>query len=295
MNNFFEHSSSHWVRYDQYELKEATDGTRYILPTRDAKPHVYDPLEHADTMVLDALNVGMLMMKRADDTEIQEAVMTFITNHGLLGLMTALPTTPTFMDCEAVYLLKNNYIKEEALSTEAYLKYFYPFDQPGIKKSGKESVWSITDDREMPALAMTFDNKPMAVRMCMQREYAERYDWLLAQFKDWAFIFYTSIFYYQDGATLDEDTKNVYREAMAAFDGIAPSYHIELREKPTIVWDFHSLLLGIQMMLSFAMTDEKDSLKVCRRCGKAFVGGKAGKEFCCARCKSRHTPERIEQ
>lgn len=43
---------------------------------------------------------------------------------------------------------------------------------------------------------------------------------------------------------------------MEAFDGIAPSYHIELLEKPTIYWAFHSLLLGIQMTFSFMLVDD---------------------------------------
>ena len=34
----------------------------------------------------------------------EKAVMEFVTRYGLLGLMTALPTTPSFMDYEAVYL-----------------------------------------------------------------------------------------------------------------------------------------------------------------------------------------------
>lgn len=48
---------------------------------------------------------------------------------------------------------------------------------------------------------------------------------------------------------------------MAAFGGIAPTYRIELHDRPTIVWGFHSLLLGVQMMFSFMLTDEKSSLK----------------------------------
>lgn len=56
--------------------------------------------------MLDALNVGMLMMGRKPETEVEKAVMEFITRYGLLGLMTALPTTPSFMDYEAVYLPK---------------------------------------------------------------------------------------------------------------------------------------------------------------------------------------------
>lgn len=288
MNSIFQHSSSHWVRYEEYELKEAEDGNLYVLPTSNAKPAVYDPLADADTLVLDALNVGMLLMKRTEDTDIQKAVMDFVTKYGLLGLMTALPTTPTFMDYEAVYLPKNKFIKEESLATEAYLKYFFPFDQPDIKKRGVESQWNITEDRTLMALAMTFSDKPTSVRICMQRAYAERYDWLLAQFKDWAFIFCTSIFYYQDNAKLDENTKGIYRQAMAALDGIAPSYHIELRDKPTIVWDFHSLLLGIQMMFSFALADEESTLKACRKCQRVFAASRLDEEFCNDQCKQQY-------
>ena len=61
--------------------------------------------------------------------------------------------------------------------------------------------------------------------------------------------------YYNDYDSIDEDARGLYRKAMAAFGGIAPSYHIELLDKPTIYWDFHSLLLGIQMMFSFMLVD----------------------------------------
>lgn len=73
-----------------------------------------------------------------------------------------------------------------------------------------------------------------------------------------------------------------------AFGGIAPTYHIELLERPTIVWDFHSLLLGVQMMFSFMLTDEKSSLKVCKYCGKAFVASRPNSVFCSGKCKNRY-------
>ena len=100
MKNLFEQSRSHWVRYDHYELKTAEDGKRYITPGKSAKPDVYNPLKEVPGIVLDALNVGMLMMGRKPEAEVEKAVMEFITRYGLLGLMTALPTTPSFMDYE---------------------------------------------------------------------------------------------------------------------------------------------------------------------------------------------------
>ena len=53
--------------------------------------------------------------------------MKFVKNFGLLGIMTAIPTTPSFMDYEAVYLAKNPFIKNESINTFSYLGYFFPF------------------------------------------------------------------------------------------------------------------------------------------------------------------------
>ena len=123
--------------------------------------------------------------------------------------------------------------------------------------------------------------------MSLQREYAESYDWLTTQFKDWAFTFVSSFLYYEDYDKIDETTRDLYRQGMAAFGGIAPTYHIALLDKPTIVWDFHSLLLGVQMMFSFALTDEKRPLRCCRHCQNAFMAGHPNAAFCSHRCKNQ--------
>ena len=198
MKNLFEQSRSHWVRYDHYEMKTAGDGKRYITPGKNAKPDVYNPLKEAPDIVLDALNVGMLLMGRKPEAEVEKAVLEFVTRYGLLGLMTALPTTPTFMEYEAVYLPKNHFIKEESMATDQYLSLFYPFDQLDVVKKGIESTWNVSSDRSMIALTMTFMDEPMAKNMSFQRAYAEPYDWVTQQFKDWAFTLTTSILYYND-------------------------------------------------------------------------------------------------
>ena len=173
------------------------------------------------------------------------------------------------------------------MTTEKYLSYFFPFDKIDFVKKGMESSWS-TDDVQMMALIMTMKNKPQAVMMSFQKEYAERYDWLVTLFKDWAFTFMSSFLYYQDFDMLDDMQKQLYRQGMVAFGGIAPTYHIELLEHPTIVWDFHSLLLGVQMMFSFMLTDEKSSLKVCKHCGNAFVASRPNSVFCSGKCKNQY-------
>ena len=227
-------------------------------------------------------------MNRSLEDEVEKAILAFVTHYGLLGLLTALPTTPSFMDYEAVYLPKNHFIKAESMETEDYLALFYPFDQLDVVKQGVESRWSVSGDNMMMALTMTFINEPMAKTMSFQREYAEAYDWVAQQFKDWAFTLTTSILYYNDYDLIDEDTRNLYRKGMAAFGGIAPSYHIELLDKPTIYWDFHSLLLGIQMMFSFLLVDGEKPLRLCKHCQKVFLSSRSNSAFCSPRCKNQY-------
>ncbi len=288
MSNLFQKTSSNWVRYDKYEWKEDKEDALYITPSPDAKMSLYNPLKDSEQMVLKAVNLGLMCMDKNNTQEqLQNAIMDFVTDYGLLGFMTALPTTPDFITYHAVYLPKNHFIKEESMTTEKYLSYFFPFDKIDFVKKGMESSWN-TDNVQMMALIMTMKNKPQAVIMSFQKEYAERYDWLVTLFKDWAFTFMSSFLYYQDFDMLDDMQKQLYRQGMTAFGGIAPTYHIELRERPTIVWDFHSLLLGVQMMFSFMLTDEKSSLKVCKHCGKAFVASRPNSVFCSSKCKNQY-------
>lgn len=286
--NLFKKTSSHWVRYDSYEWKKDDKGVLYITPAEKAKPELYNPLKDSDKMVLHAINTGVVCMnKDTNEQTKQDAVMEFVSSYGLLGFMTALPTTPEFITYEAVYFPKNHFIRQESMATEKYLSYFFPFDGLDFVKRGVESRWNVSDT-SMIALTMAMGSQPQAVTMSFQREYAEPYEWLLKEFTDWAFTFVSAFLYYQDKDMLDDMQKSLYQQGMSAFGGIAPTYHIELLEKPTIVWDFHSLLLAIQMMFSFMLTDEKSSLKVCKHCGKVFLASRPNTVFCSGQCKNQY-------
>lgn len=113
MKNLFERTSSNWVRYSEYEWRAAEDGTLYLTPTKTAQPSIYDPLAEYQKIVLDAINIGRMGMSKKPDAEIQKAIQQFAVKYGLFGLMTALPTTPNFMEYEAVYLPKNHFIKKK--------------------------------------------------------------------------------------------------------------------------------------------------------------------------------------
>ncbi|WP_168356623.1 hypothetical protein [Petralouisia muris] len=77
----------------------------------------------------------------------------------------------------------------------------------------------------MIALTMAMGSQPQAVTMSFQREYAEPYEWLLKEFSDWVFTFVSAFLYYQDKDMHDDMQKDLYRQGMAAFGGIAPFIH----------------------------------------------------------------------
>ena len=284
MRDLFLHTSAHWGRYSEYEWKTAPDGNCYLLPAEKAKPSVYDPMKDPNTLVIDAIEIGMMQFRREPEAKLKQAIRAFAGKYGLLGIMTALPTTAEFIAYDKVYLPKNPFLREESMETQDYLRLFFPFIQPDFRKKGVESVWQ-TDDKYEIAFAMTFQADPQAKAMSFMRNYGERYDWLCKLFKDWAFLVLTTKFYMEDRNREDPDVLALYRKGIAAFDGIAPTYHIELRDKPTLVWGFHSLLLDIRFLLSIMLTDDHTPLKLCKRCQKPFIASNPDEEYCSESCE----------
>ena len=288
MKQLFERVSSCWVRYDKYVIRTDAKGTKYVTAAEGARPDIFDPLEDAQTMVLEALNVGRLFFgDKAPESVREAALLQFVHHYGLLGFITALPTTPKFMLYEKVYLPKNHFIREEALETQAYLDYFYPFQKLNIRKHKTEFIWEVEGDTDAMALAMTFASDPDAMSMSFQKEYAEPLDWIITALKDMTFPFITSKYFYEHGDAFDADEKKLMAQGVAAFGGIAPTYRIALLDKPTIVWDFQSLLIGLQMMFSFMLAEDKTPLRMCDSCDTIFVAKRKTQRYCCDKCRRK--------
>ncbi len=84
--------------------------------------------------------------------------------------------------------------------------------------------------------------------------------------------------------------RSLYRQGISAFGGIAPTYRIALeKDSPVIVWDFHSLLVMVQMCFSFMFTDKDSDMHMCKHCKKAFMASRKENEneFCSPQCKNQ--------
>ena len=188
MNRLFEYANSIWVRYSDYVITENSDGIKYLQPAPDAMPQPYDPVEVFENIALDAVKVGQLCMSQeATEGEKHETIRGFALKYGLLGIMTAIPTTPRFLPYDNVFFPKNHFIREESMTVEKYLDEFFPFQKLNIRKKGSEYSWDIEGGKEVVLLGMLRDGRPDEIHMTFQREYAERLDWMEEQFKNWAF------------------------------------------------------------------------------------------------------------
>ena len=70
-----------------------------------------------------------------------------------------------------------------------------------------------------------------------------------------------------------------------------PGYHLELRDHPAMVWDFHSLLLIIRFFFSLNLTDMKNPLKMCEHCQQVFIARRADSRFCSDDYRKKHRAE----
>jgi hypothetical protein len=96
-----------WIRYSEYDAEKVEEtGEWYIMPTKGATAVVYDPIENIEEIVVEALNIGLKFMTTEkefyDDSRMAAEMCVFAEKYGLMGFMTALPTTPEFMEYDSV-------------------------------------------------------------------------------------------------------------------------------------------------------------------------------------------------
>ena len=289
MKYLVDEDSSSWLFFRRYELKEGPDGRKYIMPDQNSYPWPYDVLEKKEELVLAAVNVGLLVLGKKSEDVIQDAVMEFVSKYGLLGMMTALPVTPEYMEYDITFFPPNRFIREKGMNTDDYQKIFYPFHDLEKVRKNLEPDWDDCKQLSFWGMRNIAGNQPPTVRMSFMHEYAEPYDWVVTQFKDWAYILTCCYFYYKDGKLNDLRTILALQDGLAAFGGVYPNYYLMLRNKPTISWEFHSLQQFIHLMLSFMLSDEKNPLRLCKYCHHAYFVKDDDSWFCSEECKHKYT------
>ncbi|MDR1061365.1 MAG: hypothetical protein LBL83_09210 [Clostridiales bacterium] len=298
LQDLFGGASGGWAGYDEYIIVEDSGG-RCVTPAAGAKISGYDPLQTPAEIVVEALNVGLICVKPARSQALAErAILGFCAKRGLLGFMCALPATPDFWEHDVVYLPKNPVVKTGSMPLKDYEKIFFPQAKEdmlagrgkalarflgGLVPEGEPLIGA--GERDTYKTMLKFSDLPFAQRLGFKRGYAEPYEWLRGQFRDWASMFLSAAMYYEE---TDETMRELHRRAIQAFGGVAPHYRVVLGDgAPSLKWDFHSLLQTIQLLLSVMLSDAGRPLRICPECGRAFCAADPRAAFCSKDCKNR--------
>lgn len=282
VKELFKHSNADWIKHSDYEYRSTPEGELYLTPTENASVGMVNPLQSADSLITDALNIGKLCIpEQPDMPKIKAEILAFAKQYGLLGFMVSYPLKLDFIEKKEVLLNNNPITSKSVMKTSDYLKHFLPFGTD-MAVIGSEKNTAVIGTTALP-ITMLMDRQPV-YEIVFSKNYSEKFDWLMKAFGYW-YTHLGACSYY------DKTDKDIFRElhikTMQSFNMQGLSYHIKLIKTPTIVWEFPALKTAIDALYSFYVTDPERTLRICKHCGKAFVAKNSRSEFCCVPCRNR--------
>ena len=273
IKKLFEQASSDWVCYSEYELKEK-DGEEYLTPAADSEIEVYNPLDKTEDLVVAVLNMGWLLCRDSLTKEEQDVLLlNFAKNYGLLGFMTALPLNGGFTEQGKVYFGRNSLFGAPEMTVKEYLSFFQPF---GIKTGQPKGFTP-------PAALVT--GRALEFEFVFSRNYAEKTEWMVGFFKEF-YIHFSACKAY-DG-TDNPALKAAYADTVSRFMEYGLGFRMSMKDKPTMVWDFNSLMQMIETVYAVLISHVDMPLRMCKHCGKAFYATHGRSEFCDTKCRNQY-------
>jgi len=260
----FPSNISGWVRYSRYEI-QTVSGYRRIIPAKDAKPMLYNPLENAVDILLDVLNLGQNL--GSDITETENNLLEFARKHGLLGICTDIILNDNFMDGynTDVFVAKNCFMRDGAYTLTEYIDSFFDHDFQVLQSdtlgnlSGREDIYDAL----------------------FSAGYGEYTHWLATYMVETYDYFKACIGYGEP-----EQDKN-YMEIINRDISKKLRYVVTAEAKPTLQWIFPSLKAVVDMALAQCVTAGEKPLKICKKCTVVYYNENARSEFCSGRCRNQ--------
>lgn len=274
LHTVFEQTSSEWVRFSKYEYKEI-GGREYLTPAADSDISIYNPLDIAEDLVVDALNLGALLYQNEEMTDKgKAALLDYARKYGLLGFVTAIPLNGNFMEYPNVFFGRNGFFDVDFMETKDYLQIFQPF---GIKEGQPRTGFTLP-----PALLM---GKTLEYGIVFSRNYAERTDWLFGVFSEFYTHFAACVAYH---ATDNPALQRRYADIVSSFCEYGLGFRMRMDNKPVMVWDFVSLKTALETVYAFLVSSADQPLRICKHCGKVFYATHGRTEFCSGRCRNQY-------
>jgi len=257
----FPSNISGWVKYSRYKYS-VERGQAVICPHADSQPLVYNPLDAAQDMLLDALNLSRQIKQETIDEN--QGVLDFAQKYGLLGVCADLPLNDDFFERSMeVYITDNRYdFPTGTMTLTKYLDNFFP---KGYLPNREDHLGDLTRRGDL-------------YNALFSRDYSEE--------KKWIKRYFLSLYDYFL-ACMDYDRERRTVEIVSEYQVKRLRYTVTAEDKPTLQWIFPSLKSVIDMAMAQCVTSEIKPLRICKKCGEIYYNENARSEFCSGRCRNQ--------
>ena len=153
---------SGWVKYNRYHY-DKDRGQSVVCPLPDSQPILYNPLDAALDMLLDALNLGREIKQETIDEK--QGLLDFIQKYGLIGVCADLPLNENFFQADMRVHIPDNPLGFPTGTIELgkYLDHFFP------------NAWLPNSDEKLGDLARRQGD---LYNSLFSKEYGEEVKWL---------------------------------------------------------------------------------------------------------------------
>ena len=284
-NQFYlKNFKSKWIKYDNYDLREDSNGSIYIVPSEDSKYTIYDPFEKSSNILFDLIDLGDLVLKNESQDTLYNKLIVFVKHYGLLGLITSSVYNRDIVGEDNVIFSQNNIISStlnldtNIMKSEDYIKLFTPF-------AGEDDLYTREFDKHLTVVKAEdspkfYGKKPLVLDIVFSKFYAERVEWILEYAKNISENLNQMIIYKNSNLTEaveimpDKFNPNKIGFTLAMFD------------RPQINWNFDSLQSAMDMIYAFALTEENRILNRCSYCHKPFFAKNTREKYCTPSCRN---------
>ena len=280
-----------WAKYDNYEIFEYNNKF-YIKPSKNAEDSVYNIFDVADELLVDFFLIGKEVAENWDhrdifcelkskDEKYQKLVLEFAKKYGLSGQITYLPINDNFVYDNKV-ILAGSPVKAE-LTLAEYLKTYFEYDNKidFTKELSREDIYYLYG-RNGGDIA-TYLDRLDEFGFTFSEKYSEEISNILVYAKLMYDMFSDMEKYFWEE---DEGQKEIYAHFLSDFKPHKLAFEINYTDKATLRWNFNSLKQAIETLLGLNVSNERKSVKICKRCYKPFIAKNLNSDYCSITCRN---------
>jgi hypothetical protein len=280
-----------WVKYDDYEIFEYNNEF-CIKPSKKTENSVYNVFDVADELLVDFFLIGKEVAENWDhrdiycelkskDEKYQKLVLDFVKKYGILGEITYMPINDNFIYDNKVILAGSPNKKEYGLAD--YLKMFFEYDDKVdfSKELSKEDIYYLygKNGSDTASYLDRLDEFGLT--------FSERYSEKISRILVYAKLMYDTFadmekYFWEE----DESQKQIYSHFLKDFKPYKLAFEISYTDKATIRWNFTSLKQAIEIILGLNVSNDRKSVKICKRCYKPFIAKNLNSDYCSITCRN---------